>query len=317
MWDLLIIDPMTNGLLLLYNFLGQNFILAIAVFTILIRLLTLPLNIRQQKSSLRMQEMQPQIKAIQSKFKDNPQKMQEEFQKIGYNPAETLTGCLPLLIQMPVLFGLFQVLRLVLASTPQSLFELTQRVYPGMVNLSELLPIQSKFLWMNLGQPDPTFVLPLLVFGTMFIQQKFLSPSAPAKDDSKKGNQKPQQEDTAASMQKSMQYTMPIMFGVFSLQFQAGLSVYFVLSNLIGIGQGFYTRRVMDAEKERRALEKKTGNKVAASQDEFPLQTPDTMAASKKPKAKKKSGTRSATSTKYDGGSKKPQSKRKRRSAKR
>ncbi|KAA3655099.1 MAG: protein translocase component YidC, partial [Chloroflexi bacterium] len=271
MWDLLIIDPMTNGLLLLYNFLGQNFILAIAVFTILIRLLTLPLNIRQQKSSLRMQEMQPQIKAIQSKFKDNPQKMQEEFQKIGYNPAETLTGCLPLLIQMPVLFGLFQVLRLVLASTPQSLFELTQRVYPGMVNLSELLPIQSKFLWMNLGQPDPTFVLPLLVFGTMFIQQKFLSPSAPAKDDSKKGNQKPQQEDTAASMQKSMQYTMPIMFGVFSLQFQAGLSVYFVLSNLIGIGQGFYTRRVMDAEKERRALEKKTGNKVAASQDEFPL----------------------------------------------
>lgn len=315
MWDLLIIDPMTNGLLLLYNFLGQNFILAIAVFTILIRLVTLPLNIRQQKSSLRMQEMQPQIKAIQSKFKDNPQKMQEEFQKIGYNPAETLTGCLPLLIQMPVLFGLFQVLRLVLASTPQSLFELTQRVYPGLVNLSELLPIQSKFLWMNLGQPDPTFVLPLLVFGTMFIQQKFLSPSTPANDD-KKGNQKSQQEDTAASMQRSMQYTMPIMFGVFSLQFQAGLSVYFVLSNLIGIGQGFYTRRIMDAEKERRALEKKSGGKAAAK-DEFSLQTPDTMAAENKPKPKKKKETRSAVSKKYEGGGKKPQSKRKRRSAKR
>ena len=319
MWDLLIIDPMTNALLLLYNFLGQNFILAIAVFTIIIRVATLPLNIRQQKSSLRMQEMQPQIKAIQQKHRDNPQKMQEEFQKIGYNPAETLTGCLPLLIQMPVLFGLFQVLRLVLSSTPQSLFELTQRVYPGLVDLSALLPIESNFLWMNLGQPDPTFILPILVFGTMFIQQKFLSPSNQNNDNNNKGNQKNQQEDAAASMQRSMQYTMPIMFGVFSLQFQAGLSVYFVLSNIIGIGQGFYTRRIMDQEKERRALEKKKYPK-AAEKDEFELQTPDTMAAngkSKQKSKKKKSTSKSPSSKPYESSAKKPQSKRKRRSAKR
>jgi YidC/Oxa1 family membrane protein insertase len=318
MWDLLIIDPMTNALLLLYNFLGQNFILAIAVFTIIIRVATLPLNIRQQKSSLRMQEMQPQIKSIQQKYRDNPQKMQEEFQKIGYNPAETLTGCLPLLIQMPVLFGLFQVLRLVLSSTPQSLFELTQRVYPGLVDLSALLPIESSFLWMNLGQPDPTFILPILVFATMFIQQKFLSPSNQNKGDDNKGNKKGQQEDAAASMQRSMQYTMPIMFGVFSLQFQAGLSVYFVLSNIIGIGQGFYTRRIMDEEKERRALEKKKYPKTA-EKDEFEPQTPDTMAANgkPKPKSKKKNTQKKSSSKPYESSAKKPQSKRKRRSAKR
>ena len=313
LWNEVIINPMTNGLLLLYSLLEENFILAIAIFTIIIRLATLPLNLRQQRSSMRMQELQPQIKVIQQKYRDNPQKMQEEFHKIGYNPTETLTGCLPLLIQMPVLFGLFRVLRLVLASTPQSLFELTQRVYgwvAGFVSISDLLPINSQFLWLNLGQPDPTFVLPLLVFGTMFLQQKYLSP-APAKQDDKKGNQKGQQEDAAASMQKSMQYTMPIMFGVFSLQFQAGLSVYFVLSNIIGIGQGWYTRRIMDAEREAQASKPK---KVIKEVDtpEYELQTPDTMDAAKK--AKKK---RSDLKTSDRDKSKKSQSKRKQRSAKR
>ena len=137
MWDLLIINPITNALLWLYDILGNNFILALTVFTIFTRILMLPLNLRQQRSMTKTQEMQPQIRAIQQKYKDNPQKMQEEFQKIGYNPAESLSGCLPLLATMPILFGLFQVLRLVLGSTPQALFELTQRVYPG-IDLTNL-----------------------------------------------------------------------------------------------------------------------------------------------------------------------------------
>jgi YidC/Oxa1 family membrane protein insertase len=83
--------------------------------------------------------------------------MQEEFQKIGYNPAETLAGCLPLLIQFPILIGLYQAILVVLGSTPQSLFELTQRVYPG-VDLTGLLPIDNTFAWMNLAQPDPLYV---------------------------------------------------------------------------------------------------------------------------------------------------------------
>ena len=83
---------LTQSLLLLYQFLGNNYILAITIFTIVIKLLTLPLNLRQQRSMLQTQEMQPQIQAIQKKYRDNPQKMQEEFAKIGYNPADTLMG---------------------------------------------------------------------------------------------------------------------------------------------------------------------------------------------------------------------------------
>ncbi len=252
MWDTFILNPMINALLMLYDFLGNNFVLAIAVFTILIRLLTLPLNLRQQRSSMKMQEMQPQIQAIQKKYKDNPQKMQEEFQKIGYNPAESLAGCLPLLIQMPILIGLYRAIIIVLGSTPQSLFELTARVY-DYINLTDLLPISNKFLWLNLAQPDPLFVLPVLVFGTMFLQQKLMTP-ATKKQESK--GKKQQDDNPMAGMTQSMQWTMPIMFGFFSLQFQAGLSIYFVLSNIIGIGQGYYMRRSMAQLKEEQATKK-------------------------------------------------------------
>ncbi len=251
MWDTFILNPMINALLMLYDFLGNNFVLAIAVFTILIRLLTLPLNLRQQRSSIKMQEMQPQIQAIQKKYKDNPQKMQEEFQKIGYNPAESLAGCLPLLIQMPILIGLYRAIIIVLGSTPQSLFELTARVY-DYINLTDLLPISNKFLWLNLAQPDPLFVLPVLVFGTMFLQQKLMTPATQQQNKNKK-----QDDNPMAGMTQSMQWTMPIMFGFFSLQFQAGLSIYFVLSNIIGIGQGYYMRRSMAQLKEEQAVKKK------------------------------------------------------------
>lgn len=243
MWDLLILNPMINALLILYDLLGTNFFLAIAVFTLLIRLLTLPLNLRQQRASMRMQEMQPQVQAIQKKFKDNPQKMQEEFQKIGYNPAESLLGCLPLLIQFPILIGLYRAIIVVLGSTPQALFELTQRVY-DFIDLTALLPVDNQFYWLNLAQPDPIFILPVLVFATTFLQQRLLSPQTKKSDNGKDD----QSDSPMAGMTQSMQYTMPLMFGFFALQFPAGLSLYFVLSNIIGMGQGLLVRRSADAE---------------------------------------------------------------------
>ena len=256
MWDAFIIDPMTNALMLLYDFLGNNFVLAIAVFTILIRLVTLPLNLRQQRSSLKMQEVQPQVQAIQKKYKENPKKMQEEFKKIGYNPTDSLTGCLPLLIQFPILIGLYRAIIVLLGSTPQSLFELTDRIYDAVnqiVDIGTALPIPNQFLWLNLGQPDPLYILPALVFGTMFISQKLLTP-APKKDQGDKKKQK--DENPMAGMTQSMQYTMPIMFGFFSLSFPSGLSIYFILSNLIGIGQGYLTRQSMAKERAAREARK-------------------------------------------------------------
>lgn len=286
MWDTFILNPMINALLMLYELLGKNFVLAITVFTILIRLITLPLNLRQQRSSMKMQEIQPQIQAIQKKYRDNPQKMQEEFAKIGYNPADTLMGCLPLLIQMPILIGLYQAIINVLGSTPQALFGLTQRVYP-FIDLTALLPVENKFFWLNMAQPDPLLILPLLVFGTMFLQQKLLTPQM------KPGDNK---DNPMASMTQSMTYTMPIMFGFISLSFPAGLSIYFVLSNVIGIAQGYYMRYTMPKPEPKKAL---------------PV-TEDTDATEKEPpKSEYSPGTPASPAAK------RPVSKRKQRSAKR
>ncbi len=237
---------LTESLLLLYQFLGNNYILAITVFTIIIRLITLPLNLRQQRSMLQTQELQPQIQAIQKKYRDNPQKMQEEFAKIGYNPADTLMGCLPTLIQFPILIGMYRAIQYTLGSTPLDLYELSLRT--DLVDLSQLLPIGNKFLWLNLAQPDPLYILPVLVGGGMYLQQKLFMPTTTGQND---------KDNPAAAMSRSMLYTMPLMFGMFSLSFPSGLSIYFVVSNLIGIVQGYITRRNMDKLKAEAALRPK------------------------------------------------------------
>jgi YidC/Oxa1 family membrane protein insertase len=203
---------------------------------------------------MRMQEMQPQIQAIQKKYRDNPQKMQEEFRKIGYNPTETLTGCLPLLLQFPILIGLYRAIIVLLGSTPKALFELTDMLYGWVVNavdLADTLPIANRFLWMNLAQPDSLFILPFLVFASMFFQQRLLTPPKKKEEDGKK---KQPDENPMAGMSQSMQWTMPIMFGFFSLSFPAGLSIYFVLSSVIGIAQGWLTKRSMEQEKAAKEL---------------------------------------------------------------
>ncbi len=298
MFDTFIVDPMINALLMFYDLLGNNYVLAIAVFTIVVRLITLPLNLKQQKSMMQTQEMQPQIQALQKKYKDNPQKMQEEFKKIGYNPTDSLMGCLPLLIQMPILFGLYRAIIVTLGSTPLSLFELTQRAYP-FIDLTPLLPVANKFLWLNLGQPDPYFILPVLVFATMWLQQKLMTPP---KDDSKK--KKGKDDNPAAAMSKSMQTTMPLMFGFFSLSFPSGLSIYFVLANIIGIGQGYYTRHITKKEKEKRAAEKSSlpppssadkaiaESSSSASSDKSSGKKEKSSSSSKKSKRRRKSARR-------------------------
>ena len=135
MWNLLVIEPMVNALMWLYSLFNNNFVLALAVFTLAVRFAMLPMTLRQQRATMKQQEMQPQIQAIQKKYRDNPQKMQEEFQKIGYNPADTLMGCLPLLIQMPIFFGLYRAIFLIMGSTPLSVLQLTERIYPAIASL--------------------------------------------------------------------------------------------------------------------------------------------------------------------------------------
>ncbi|MBC7251187.1 MAG: membrane protein insertase YidC [Anaerolineae bacterium] len=223
LWNTIFIQPMIYASLWLYQFLGHNFALAIAVLTVVVRLLTLPLTLPAQKSAKKQQELQPKIQAIQKKYAKDRERQTEELMKLykeeGINP---MGGCLPLLIQLPIIMAFYQSIAKVLADTPLTLFSLSSFV-AGNAALTSLVPLSSKFLWLNLARPDPWYVLPILVVFTSWFQQKMMTPSTPATD--------PQ----AASMNQTMQITMPLMFGFLTMQWPSGLAIYFVVTNIVSI----------------------------------------------------------------------------------
>jgi len=222
-WREGLIRPMLNALLFLYAYLGQSFIIAIAAFTIILRLITMPLQVKQIRSAKRMAELQPRMAELQKRYGGDKARMAEEQQKLyrqaGVNP---LGGCLPTLIQFPIWIGLYQSINAILADTPIELMNLGRDVYAGFPRFTEIVPLQSHFLWLNLARPDPTpFVLPILVGGTMWLQQRMMT--------------QPSSDAQQASMNQTMQVMMPLMFGYFTTQFASGLALYFVISNVVGI----------------------------------------------------------------------------------
>lgn len=287
-WNELIVNPFTNALLLLYDILNNDFFWALAVFTVLTRLAMLPLNLRQQRSMMKQQELQPQIQAIQKKYGNDQQKMMEEFRKIGYNPADTLVGCLPLIITMPIFLGLYRAIQFTLASTPIALYQLSQRAY-DFIDLTPLLPVSNRFAWLNLAQPDPLFILPILVVGTMFLSQKLMTPK---QTDAQK---KAQDDNPAAAATRQMQYTMPLMFGLFSLQFPAGVSIYFIFSNIISILQGYIVQR--ERVKTQAELDQKRKTRQAVEVSE-----PEPDVSSSNGKAKSTTGGQSSSKKKRKQG---------------
>ncbi len=228
MWNLLIVDPMVNALLWLYGLLGNNYFLAIVVLTILIRLIVWPLTFQQQKSSAAMQELQPQIQKLRDKYKDDPQKQQQEimglYKEAGVSP---LGGCLPTIIQFPLLIGMYQALRFSLASAPLELIQLSQRLYVStpdfLPNIAALIPINSQIAWLDLSRPDPLYVLTVLVVITSFLQQKLITP--------------PPTDPNTAGMTRSMQLMGVFLPGFYSAILPSGLSVYWIVSNIVGIVQ--------------------------------------------------------------------------------
>jgi YidC/Oxa1 family membrane protein insertase len=234
MWETIIVNPFTNTLLMIYKLIGGNFGIAIILFTILIRLITHPLMASQIKSSAKMTGMQSSKEwlDIQKKYKDDKEKLSQEqmklYKEMGVNP---FASCLPTFIQIPLIFGLYQSITHALADSPMQLLNLTRTIYP-FFNLSDLVPLNSKFLWMNLGQPERIYIfgasiplLAIIVAITTYIQSKVTMPTAANPN------------DQGAMMGKMMVLYMPLLLGYFALTFASGLSIYFITGNLIGIAQ--------------------------------------------------------------------------------
>jgi YidC/Oxa1 family membrane protein insertase len=241
LWNDIIIFPFTNVLLWIYTIIGHNFGVAIILFTILIRVITWPLNAQQLKSSKVMQDLQTdkEWQDIQKKYAKDREKLASEQMRIykerGINP---FASCLPMLIQFPILIGLYQSIIRALATTPLGLLQLAQSLYP-VLNASGLIPLNSKFLWMDLGRPEgipiPGLNIPFLPYGfptiailvmvTTYLQTKLTMPPSTGPSDQN------------AAMSSMMSIYMPLFLGYIALGFASGLALYWIINNVLGVVQ--------------------------------------------------------------------------------
>lgn len=195
---------------------GGNHAVGIILFTILIRIILLPLMHYQTKQMRRTQEVQPKLKELQQKYSsrdpETQRRLQEETQRLyaEYN-VNPMAGCLPLLIQMPILMALWQAMSRVESLT------------------------NGQFLWMDLSKPDPYFILPILAAIFTFISSKLTSMT---------------QIESNMSM-NMMNYIMPVMIFFMGMNLASGLSLYWVVSNAFQVGQTLLINNPYKIRRER------------------------------------------------------------------
>lgn len=203
--------------------------MAIIITTVIFKLMLLPVNLSQAKSSKKMAEIQPLMKEIQVKYKNDPQtqqrKMQELYKEHDYKPTG---GCLILLLQMPIIFAFFAVFR------DPAKYAFTE---PGLYET-----INKSFFWItNLDNPDPFMLgLPLLAAVTTYLQSVIMAKS--------QGSGDPQAE----AMQKNMMYFLPVMIFFSARSFAGGLALYWVMGNIFTIIQTMISNRSLGKVKEEK-----------------------------------------------------------------
>ncbi|MFQ5459109.1 MAG: membrane protein insertase YidC, partial [Myxococcota bacterium] len=181
----------------------KNYGVAIILLTILIRIAFFPLATKQFRSMKEMQRLQPLLQELREKYKEDRERLnQETMQLFRTHKVNPLGGCFPILLQIPVFIALYQAL------------------------LNSIALRQAPFVfWLkDLSAPDPTYVTPILMTGSMFLQQKM---SPPAGD---------------PTQQKIMMF-MPLIFGVMFLNFPSGLVIYWLANNLLAIAQQAWINR--------------------------------------------------------------------------
>ncbi|MGB6370190.1 MAG: YidC/Oxa1 family membrane protein insertase [Atribacterota bacterium] len=240
MWSSLI-TLVTKLLTLLYGF-THNYGVAIILLTILIRLILYPLMQKQMVSMREMQKIQPLMKAVQEKYKNDKERLNKELMALyKEHKVNPMSGCLPLLIQMPILILLFQTLRVFEYLDPitnnvaggflwianyYNVIEDGETIAKAGLALSErliTLPGNGIFGLQYVG------ILPFLVAGSMYIQQKMTSTDGTTGKDG----------GSAQQTQKMMTIMMPLLIGFMSFSLPSGLTLYWFASTLLGIGQQY------------------------------------------------------------------------------
>ena len=238
-WEAVIVYPLAKLLIVLHNAisglgLNNSWGWAIVIFTVLVKVVTLPLTLKQLQSTKAQQALQPRLRELQEKYGKDRQKLSEEQMKLykeaGVNP---MGGCLPILVQMPILFGLYQALYVLANPSVGQLqearfFWIPDLSYPSLTVGTTWL--SAAFQSNDWGKLITYTSLPILMLVTQLILQKM---SAPAKAAS--GSQDPQ-----ARMMTQMMLFMPIMFAWITLGLPSGLTLYWTISNILALVQQYF-----------------------------------------------------------------------------
>lgn len=235
---LFITGPMGSILSFIYSFTA-SYGLSIILFTVFMKIILLPLAIKQQKSMAEMQKIQPLLAELQKKYKNDKEKLNMEtmklYQEHKVNPA---AGCLPLLIQLPIIFGLYRViyrpLTYILNMSQEEIAKVGASLNPPINATNEIAiaeqmkNINLEFLGLNLAQtpqlssPSLVWIIPILAAATTYLSSKVTSKTTNAA-----------QNQQAAQMQNNMMSVFPVMTGFLCFTLPSGVGLYWVVSNLL------------------------------------------------------------------------------------
>ena len=250
-FDTILVFPITNALLLVYHFLNLVHLpfalgFSIIILTIIIRLILYPLTTSQIKASKKMMDINPHLAKLKEKHKGDAKMLQQETMRLykehGVNPA---AGCLPVLVQLPVIWGLYAVLNKIIHVGANNLPEINKIAYVDFLKLSKAW--DANFFGLPLAQ-NPSHLIstlgpiillvPILTGVFQFLQSKMMLSAAPLATDKKIVDAKDKgKDDFSSAMQTQMTYLMPVMIGFFSYSFPIGLSLYWNTFTIFGIIQ--------------------------------------------------------------------------------
>jgi YidC/Oxa1 family membrane protein insertase len=230
LWQTFVVWPLANILIGIDNFLAGLGVVyhwgwAIIVFTGIVKLITFPLTLQQIRGMQAQKDLQPRLQELQKKYGKDREKLAAEqmkmYQEAGVNP---LSGCLPLVIQMPILFGLYAALVAVGPMLKNAGFYwIPDLSFPAYTMSAGLIPAWITDAWStgNYQLLAQYLVLPILLVVTQFVMQKWMTPTPVGTDPGQ------------AKMTQNMTLFMTLFFGFFTLSVPAGLTLYWVTSNLL------------------------------------------------------------------------------------
>lgn len=227
LWEEGLIRPMLNLLVILTTISFGNFGLGLILFTLLTRVVTFPLTLRQLRATRAMTSLKPRIDDINKKYKDPRRRSEEQmklYREAGINPL----GCLgPMLIQMPIFIALYAVVRVALGTTPESFIGLENKLYEWSF-IEHAVPLDDHFLTMDLSASG-NIVLALLVGVATWLQSKtsFSTRGRPT-------------DPMMAQQQQMMQWMLPLVFGYITITFPAGLGLYWLATTVIGVFLNYF-----------------------------------------------------------------------------